>query len=257
MVTQASNTSTGEVEAGRSRVQSCSHLYSAFEVSLGYMSYLKSRHLDLRAQKVTPELLSQEAEPTEQAPDASEQADTSKQNTETSEATTQQDVDTDVPEAPPPPLEPAVMARPGCVNLSLHGILEDRRPKERISFEASAGECHPQDDSGANSILVLSLMPWYLHLFQQVVVLAELFLEMLQRDFGYRIYKMLLSLPEKVVSPPEPEKEEATKEDVVKEEVAKVSKDEVQNEGTAAESDNPLVSAVLSPGGLRSTHYSA
>ncbi|ERE87970.1 hypothetical protein H671_1g3412 [Cricetulus griseus] len=188
-----------------------------------------------------------EAEPTEQAPDASEQADTSKQNTETSEATTQQDVDTDVPEAPPPPLEPAVMARPGCVNLSLHGILEDRRPKERISFEASAGECHPQDDSGANSILVLSLMPWYLHLFQQVVVLAELFLEMLQRDFGYRIYKMLLSLPEKVVSPPEPEKEEATKEDVVKEEVAKVSKDEVQNEGTAAESDNPLKEDGLLP----------
>jgi hypothetical protein len=70
----------------------------------------------------------------------SEQADTSKQNTETMEATTQQDVDTDLPEAPPPPLEPAVMARPRCVNLSLYGIVEDRRPKERISFEASAGE---------------------------------------------------------------------------------------------------------------------
>ncbi|XP_036055090.1 cell cycle and apoptosis regulator protein 2 isoform X1 [Onychomys torridus] len=156
-----------------------------------------------------------EAESTEQAPDASEQADVPKQNTETSEATTQQDVDTDLPEAPPPPLEPAVMAHPGCVNLSLHGIVEDRRPKERISFE--------------------------------VVVLAELFLEMLQRDFGYRIYKMLLSLPEKVVSPPEPEKEEAAKEDVVKEEVVKVSKDEVQNEGTAAESDNPLKEDGLLP----------
>lgn len=98
------------------------------------------------------------------------------------------------------------------------------------------------------------LMPWSLHLFQQVVVLAELFLEMLQRDFGYRIYKTLLSLPEKVVPPPEPEKEETAKEDVVKEEeavkeeVAKVSKDEVQNEGTSAESDNPLVSTVLSLG---------
>lgn len=138
------------------------------------------------------------------------------------EATTQQDVDTDLPEAPPPPLEPAVMARPGCVNLSLYGIVEDRRPKERISFE--------------------------------VAVLAELFVEMLQRDFGYRIYKTLLSLPEKVVSPPEPEKEEAAKEDVVKEEetvkeeAVKVSKDEVQNEGTAAESDSTLVSTVLSPG---------
>lgn len=85
-------------------------------------------------------------------------------------------------------------------------------------------------------------------------MLAELFVEMLQRDFGYRIYKTLLSLPEKVVSPPEPEKEEAAKEDVVKEEetvkeeAVKVSKDEVQNEGTAAESDSTLVSTVLSPG---------
>lgn len=86
------------------------------------------------------------------------------------------------------------------------------------------------------------------------MVLAELFLEMLQRDFGYRIYKMLLSLPEKVVTPPETEKEEVAKEEVVKEEeavkeeVAKESKDEVQNEGTAAESDTPLVSTFVSPG---------
>ncbi|EHB06021.1 Protein KIAA1967 [Heterocephalus glaber] len=173
-----------------------------------------------------------EAEPTEQAPDAlSEQAaDTSKQNAETPEAATQQETDTDLPEAPPPPLEPAVMARPGCVNLSLHAIVEDRRPKERVSFEA--GSCC---------------------LFQQVMVLAELFLEMLQRDFGYRIYKMLLSLPEKVLSPPEPEKEEAAKEEAakeeeaIKEEVAKESKDEVQNEGTAAESDAALKEDGLLP----------
>lgn len=80
-------------------------------------------------------------------------------------------------------------------------------------------------------------------LFHQVMVLAELFLEMLQRDFGYKIYKMLLSLPEKVVAPPEPEKEEVAKEEeVVKEEVAKESKDETQSEGTAAESDAPPVS---------------
>ncbi|XP_034878441.1 cell cycle and apoptosis regulator protein 2 isoform X3 [Mirounga leonina] len=150
-----------------------------------------------------------EAEPPHQAADASEQgADTSKQNAENPEATAQQDMDTDLPEAPPPPLEPAVLARPGCVSLSLHSIVEDRRPKERISFE--------------------------------VMVLAELFLEMLQRDFGYRIYKMLLSLPEKVVAPPEPEKEEAAKEEeTVKEEAAKEPKDEVQSEGTAAESDAP------------------
>ncbi|KAK1342435.1 hypothetical protein QTO34_015200 [Cnephaeus nilssonii] len=151
-----------------------------------------------------------ETEPTEQAGEASEQGADTKQNAENPEATTQQDVDTDLPEAPPPPLEPAVVARPGCVNLSLHGLVEDRRPKERISFE--------------------------------VMVLAELFLEMLQRDFGYRIYKMLLSLPEKVVAPPEPEKEEVAKEEeAVKEEVAKESKEEVQSEGTAAESDTPPV----------------
>ncbi|XP_023072468.1 cell cycle and apoptosis regulator protein 2 isoform X1 [Piliocolobus tephrosceles] len=163
-----------------------------------------------------------EMEPTEQAPDASEQAaDTSRRNAETSEASTQQETDTDLPEAPPPPLEPAVIARPGCVNLSLHGIVEDRRPKERISFE--------------------------------VMVLAELFLEMLQRDFGYRVYKMLLSLPEKVVSPPEPEKEEAAKEEAtkeeeaIKEEVVKEPKDEAQNEGSAAESEPPLKEDGLLP----------
>lgn len=60
---------------------------------------------------------------------------TSQQNAESPEVTAQQDMDTDLPEAPPPPLEPAVVARPGCVTLSLHGIVEDRRPKERISFE--------------------------------------------------------------------------------------------------------------------------
>nr|XP_058928016.1 cell cycle and apoptosis regulator protein 2 isoform X1 [Kogia breviceps] len=155
-----------------------------------------------------PQEVPVETEPTEQAADASEQAaDTSKQNAENPEVTAQQEMDTDLPEAPPPPLEPAVMARPSCVNLSIHSIVEDRRPKERISFE--------------------------------VMVLAELFLEMLQRDFGYRIYKMLLSLPEKVVAAPEPEKEEAAKEEEAVKEEAKESKDEVQSEGTAAESDAP------------------
>lgn len=75
------------------------------------------------------------------------------------------------------------------------------------------------------------------------MVLAELFLEMLQRDFGYRVYKMLLSLPEKVVAPPEPEKEEVAKEEeVVKEEAAKEPKDEAHSEGAAAEPDAPPVS---------------
>ncbi|XP_036710253.1 cell cycle and apoptosis regulator protein 2 isoform X3 [Balaenoptera acutorostrata] len=145
-----------------------------------------------------PQEVPVETEPTEQAADASEQAaDTSKQNAENPEVTAQQEMDTDLPEAPPPPLEPAVMARPSCVNLSIHSIVEDRRPKERISFE--------------------------------VMVLAELFLEMLQRDFGYRIYKMLLSLPEKVVAAPEPEKEEAAKEEEAVKEEAKESKDEKED----------------------------
>ncbi|XP_032490051.1 cell cycle and apoptosis regulator protein 2 isoform X2 [Phocoena sinus] len=145
-----------------------------------------------------PQEVAVETEPTEQAADASEQAaDTSKQNAENPEVTAQQEMDTDLPEAPPPPLEPAVMARPSCVNLSIHSIVEDRRPKERISFE--------------------------------VMVLAELFLEMLQRDFGYRIYKMLLSLPEKVVAAPEPEKEEAAKEEEAVKEEAKESKDEKED----------------------------
>lgn len=95
-------------------------------------------------------------------------------------------------------------------------------------------------------------------LFHQVMVLAELFLEMLQRDFGYRIYKMLLSLPEKVVAPPEPEKEEVAKEEeAVKEEGAKESKEEVQNEGTAAESDTPLVSTSAPCVGTGTTHSNA
>lgn len=97
------------------------------------------------------------------------------------------------------------------------------------------------------------LMP--MGLSHQVMVLAELFLEMLQRDFGYRIYKMLLSLPEKVVTPPEPEKEEVAKEEeVVKEEVAKESKEEVQSEGTAAESDTPPVSTSAPCVGTGATH---
>ncbi|XP_067601216.1 cell cycle and apoptosis regulator protein 2 isoform X2 [Pseudorca crassidens] len=145
-----------------------------------------------------PQEVPVETEPTEQAADVSEQAaDTSKQNAENPEVTAQQEMDTDLPEAPPPPLEPAVMARPSCVNLSIHSIVEDRRPKERISFE--------------------------------VMVLAELFLEMLQRDFGYRIYKMLLSLPEKVVAAPEPEKEEAAKEEEAVKEESKESKDEKED----------------------------
>ncbi|KAM7153287.1 cell cycle and apoptosis regulator protein 2 isoform 2-T2 [Macrochelys suwanniensis] len=78
------------------------------------------------------------------------------------------------PEAPTPPLEPAITAhpkpavqggQPSCSNLSLCTLLEYRRRREKLSFE--------------------------------VAVVAELFQEMLQRDFGYKLYKALLALPEK------------------------------------------------------------
>lgn len=135
------------------------------------------------------------------------------------------------------------MARSRCVNLSLQSIVEDRRPKERISFEAGvgAGDCGVVGGDGVGTLPVVMLMASH-HLRHQATVLAELFLEMLQRDFGYRIYKTLLSLPEKVVAPPEPEKEEAAKEEAAVKEEAKEPKDEVQSEGTAVEADAPPVS---------------
>ncbi|XP_067399782.1 cell cycle and apoptosis regulator protein 2 isoform X2 [Emydura macquarii macquarii] len=74
-----------------------------------------------------------------------------------------------VPDLPTPPMEPALMAHPhpslALANLSLCTLLEYRRQKEKLSFE--------------------------------VAVMAELFQEMLQRDFGYILYKALRALPEK------------------------------------------------------------
>uniref|UniRef100_A0A8B9S8Q7 Cell cycle and apoptosis regulator 2 n=1 Tax=Apteryx owenii TaxID=8824 RepID=A0A8B9S8Q7_APTOW len=90
-------------------------------------------------------------------------------------------------EAPAAPVEPAVVARPrpggqegqaACSNISLYTLLEYRRRREKLSFE--------------------------------VAVAAELFQEMLQRDFGYKLYKALLALPEKEepleAKNPEPER---------------------------------------------------
>ncbi|XP_077160972.1 cell cycle and apoptosis regulator protein 2 isoform X1 [Paroedura picta] len=91
------------------------------------------------------------------------------------------------PEAPTAPLEPAIIAhpqpalqggQPSCTNMSLYALLEYRRQREKLSFE--------------------------------VAVVAEFFQEMLQRDFGYKLYKALLALPEKEepveAKNPEPEK---------------------------------------------------
>ncbi|TFK08166.1 acetylserotonin O-methyltransferase [Platysternon megacephalum] len=88
---------------------------------------------------------------------------------------------------PTPPLEPAIIAhpkpaiqggQPSCSNLSLRTLLEYRRQREKLSFE--------------------------------VAVVAELFQEMLQRDFGYKLYKALLALPEKE-EPSEPKNLESEK----------------------------------------------
>uniref|UniRef100_A0A8C5S1N5 Cell cycle and apoptosis regulator 2 n=1 Tax=Laticauda laticaudata TaxID=8630 RepID=A0A8C5S1N5_LATLA len=86
---------------------------------------------------------------------------------------------TSEPEIPAPPLEPAIVVypqlalqngQPSCTNISLYTLLEYRRQREKLSFE--------------------------------VAVMAEIFQEMLQRDFGYKLYKALLALPEKE-EPPE------------------------------------------------------
>nr|XP_034995580.1 cell cycle and apoptosis regulator protein 2 isoform X1 [Zootoca vivipara] len=91
------------------------------------------------------------------------------------------------PEIPIPPLEPAIVAhlqpalqggQPSCTNISLCTLLEYRRQREKLSFE--------------------------------VAVVAEFFQEMLQRDFGYKLYKALLALPEKEsVEAKNPEQEKA------------------------------------------------
>ncbi|XP_069070151.1 cell cycle and apoptosis regulator protein 2 isoform X2 [Pleurodeles waltl] len=67
-----------------------------------------------------------------------------------------------------PPVEPAIIIRSTrtfkCTTVSLYAMSEFRKQKEKLSFESA--------------------------------VLAELFQEMLQRDFGYKIYRGLLNLPE-------------------------------------------------------------
>ncbi|XP_063167594.1 cell cycle and apoptosis regulator protein 2 [Candoia aspera] len=93
-------------------------------------------------------------------------------------------------ETPAPPLEPAIVVcpqlalqsgQPSCTNISLYTLLEYRRQREKLSFE--------------------------------VAVVAETFQEMLQRDFGYKLYKALLALPEKeeTLEAKNPESEKALK----------------------------------------------
>lgn len=95
-----------------------------------------------------------------------------------------------------------------------------------------------------------------MHLFfsVQVSLFAELFNEMLQRDFGYRIYKALAALPAKDEKKEKEKKakKEAEKKDVEKRD-AKKEKDE-ENEEPAVkktkedEEERRKVSQVVLPG---------
>ncbi|XP_042327713.1 cell cycle and apoptosis regulator protein 2 [Sceloporus undulatus] len=136
-----------------------------------------------KAQKAPPPPLPPEEtttmdDETEQSsePGPEQEMETSEQEVDTAEPASEPGVETSTaePEAPAPPLEPAIVAypppalpggQPSCTNLSLYTLLEYRRQREKLSFE--------------------------------VAVVTEFFQEMLQRDFGYKLYKALLALPEK------------------------------------------------------------
>ncbi|XP_062994996.1 cell cycle and apoptosis regulator protein 2 [Elgaria multicarinata webbii] len=132
-----------------------------------------------KAEKAPP--TEEKAEMEEEAEQASEpgpeqEMEASEQEADSNEPAPEPPLETSAPEleAPTPPLEPALIAHPqaalqggqaSCTNISLFTLLEYRRQREKLSFE--------------------------------VAVAAELFQEMLQRDFGYKLYKALLALPEK------------------------------------------------------------
>ncbi|KYO44490.1 cell cycle and apoptosis regulator protein 2 isoform X2 [Alligator mississippiensis] len=121
-------------------------------------------------------------------------------------------------EAPTPPLEPAIIAhpstkggQPSCSNLSLHTLLEYRQRREKLSFE--------------------------------VAVVAELFQEMLQRDFGYKIYKALLTLPQKELPEAKNQEPERAAEPLEKAQEKDLKEEEAQEtptvEGATASDQEP------------------
>ncbi|XP_048368911.1 cell cycle and apoptosis regulator protein 2 isoform X2 [Sphaerodactylus townsendi] len=146
-----------------------------------------------KAEKAPPpseEKVETEGEP-EQAskPATEEEMEATDQGGGSAESTPEPAVEPPAPEveAPTAPLEPAIIVHPqpalqggqaSCINLSLYTLLEYRQQREKLSFE--------------------------------VAVVSEFFQEMLQRDFGYKLYKALLALPEKEepleAKNPEPEK---------------------------------------------------
>ncbi|XP_061449393.1 cell cycle and apoptosis regulator protein 2 isoform X2 [Rhineura floridana] len=147
-----------------------------------------------KAEKAPPpseEKAKMEEETVQTSESCSEQEmETSEQEVDSRKPAPEPAVETPAPEAeaPTPPLEPAIVAhlqpalqggQPSCTNISFCTLLEYRRQREKLSFE--------------------------------VAVVAEFFQEMLQRDFGYKLYKALLALPEKdePVEAKNPEQEKA------------------------------------------------
>ncbi|XP_066839489.1 cell cycle and apoptosis regulator protein 2 isoform X1 [Anser cygnoides] len=132
------------------------------------------------------------------------------------------------PEAPTAPRDLALIARPpsagqqgqaACSNISLYTLLEYRRRREKLSFE--------------------------------VAVVAELFQEMLQRDFGYKLYKALLALPEKEEllenKNPEAEREPKTAREVAP--GAARAEEEAEQPPPKEEAEEPMGNEVAAAGG--------
>uniref|UniRef100_A0A8B9CKF2 Cell cycle and apoptosis regulator 2 n=1 Tax=Anser brachyrhynchus TaxID=132585 RepID=A0A8B9CKF2_9AVES len=132
------------------------------------------------------------------------------------------------PEAPTAPRDLALIARPpsagqqgqaACSNISLYTLLEYRRRREKLSFE--------------------------------VAVVAELFQEMLQRDFGYKLYKALLALPEKEEllenKNPEAEREPKTAREVAP--GAARAEEEAEQPPPREEAEEPVGNEVAAAGG--------
>uniref|UniRef100_A0A1W7RF20 p30 DBC protein n=1 Tax=Agkistrodon contortrix contortrix TaxID=8713 RepID=A0A1W7RF20_AGKCO len=146
-----------------------------------------------KAEKATPpsEEKSETVEETEQTsePGPEQEMESCEQEMDSAEPVPELALETSAsePETPTPPLEPAIVVcsqlalqngQPSCTNVSLYTLLEYRRQREKVSFE--------------------------------VAVVAETFQEMLQRDFGYKLYKALLALPDKE-EPPEAKNPDAEK----------------------------------------------
>ncbi|XP_053125441.1 cell cycle and apoptosis regulator protein 2 isoform X2 [Hemicordylus capensis] len=164
-----------------------------------------------KAEKV-PLPLEEKAEVEEDAEQASEQEmEASEQEADSTGSAPEPALEASAaePETPTPRLEPAIIAhpqpalqggQPSCTNLSLGTLLEYRRQREKLSFE--------------------------------VAVVAEFFQEMLQRDFGFKLYKALMALPEKEepLEAKHPEAEKAA--ELEKEEESEMKEESPRSLGT-------------------------